>query len=34
MRKAEYEKDSRAKGASQIDTEKLMCNCKKGCEQH
>lgn len=29
MRKAEYEKDSRAKGANHIDTEKLMCNCKK-----
>lgn len=31
MRKAESGEDSRAKGTSQIDTEKLMRNCKEGC---
>lgn len=32
MRKAKSGEDSRAKGTSQIDTEKLMCNCSEGCE--
>lgn len=32
MRKAVCEEDSRAKGTSQIDTEKLMRNCKEGSE--
>lgn len=31
MRKAKSGEDSRAKGTSQIDTEKLMRNCKEGC---
>lgn len=31
MRKAETGEDSRAEGTSQIDTEKLMRNCKEGC---
>lgn len=31
MSKAESGEDSRAKGTSQIDTEKLMRNCKEGC---
>lgn len=33
IRKAECEEDSRAKGTSQIDTEKLMRNCKEGSER-
>lgn len=31
MSKAVSGEDSRAKGTSQIDTEKLMCNCKEEC---